>query len=83
MGHKYLHKHTMHTFTFGYTYVHRYATHRRTDKKKKRERKKKVKTAVALESNLNDQQMVILSFLSGNTYIESLYLGMYLPKDEI
>lgn len=72
MGHKYLHKHTMHTFTFGHTctYAGLYAqvltqTHTKKDK-----------TAVASENNHGYQRKGILSYLS-NTYLESFHGGMY------
>ncbi len=72
MGHKYLHKHTMHMFTFGHTCtlagIHaQVLTHTY-----KKEKKWKEKTAVASENNPSYQRKGILSYLS-NTYLESFH----------
>lgn len=71
MGHKYLHKHTMQTFTFGLTHTHqctRAGTHTYSHTHKKNEGE----TAVASENNHNYQRKGILSYLS-NTYLESFH----------
>ena len=64
MGHKYLHKHTMHTFTFGRT---RSDTQKYTGTHTHNE-----KTAIASENSRSYQRKGILSYLS-NTYLESFH----------
>ena len=64
MGHKYLHKHTMRTFTFGHTHsdTQEYTgTHTQNEK-----------TATALENSHSYQRKGILSYLS-NTYLDSFH----------
>lgn len=69
MGHKYLHQHAMHTFTFGHT---RTKADIHAQVLKHIHKRKKEKTAVASENNRSYQRKGILSYLS-NTYLESFH----------